>query len=224
MKRFPFISTVLIALLTATPSQAQSASNFGKPIAARPTPTAAESKSSAANTDLRSTPSRNLGEQSGEFVELIEATFAMNGRNFDPFGRHQDPNYEPPAPPEPEVIEEKSAPSPVTPFADIVAAIRITMVMPSEQSFLVGGRNFKVGDRIMLNMGNGRMLPIFVKSVEANSVVFRHGENNTLATLSLSLLPQGISRGLSAKPPGVVASGSSEPLIIDAPTPYSSAR
>jgi len=181
-----------------------------------------------ADPELINEPSRYAGIDVEAYIHTVSSTFSMRTRERDPFARHQDPSYKPPVP-KPK-IGKRPAPRPVrvTPFSDIVEAIRITTIIPSQQKFLVDGRSFRTGDEIKLKTGDGKLIAVEVVAVHADSVKFRHGTTKETAIQSLKLLPGGMERGGGGiMPRGITSPDEQAPIDISgsgAGTSLSSSR
>lgn len=216
MKTPTLFATAALAALTLG-AGAQSADNFES------TRSAAEAAQQAADvqmevidkeaeSELLASPSRYAGLDLEKYVQALSSSFSMRKRDLDPFALHQDPNFKPVQ----RVIAKKNVPKfkkePVTPFSDIVARINVTAVVPAKQTFLVGERNFSVGDRIRLDVGKDKPISVHVVSIQATSVTFRHGITGETASLSLKLMPDGMSRGKAEHPPGMVVDGTDAPI------------
>lgn len=232
MKTYHCLSILTGLSLTA------SAQSLGS-LTPEPAPAEAESSEQApkevappvspkADPELVNEPSRYAGINLDAYLHTVSSTFSMRNRERDPFGRHQDPSYKPPLPTVPKPGPKKFVPAPVTPFSDIVDAIRITTIIPAQQKFLVAGRSFRTGDEIKLNTGNGKLITVQVVSVQSSSVKFRHGTTNETATQFLGLPPDGMKRGSSGiRPNGITSPDTQAPLDISgsgAGTSLSSSR
>jgi hypothetical protein len=171
---------------------------------------------SESDPELINKTSRYASIDIDAYIRTVSSTFSMRKRDRDPFGRHQDPNFKPPVAKTPTRTIAKYTPPPVTPFSDIVEAIRITTIIPAEQQFLVDGRSFRTGDEIKLNTGNGDLLTIHVVSVRADRVTFRHGVTNETADHALRMLPGGMQRGGGdgIRPAGVSSPDEEAPIDI----------
>lgn len=215
--RHPIFISALLA--GATAALGQSAENFAPPAEAATSEEQADAPAPAprVNPDLIQKPSRHLGVDVDSYLTALVASFDMNDRDYGPFGKHQDPNFQPPKP----KVAPRSAPKidsePITPFADIVAAIPVTTIIPGQDKFLVGGRSFTVGDTLKLRTGVEQTTPAVVTSVESDRVNFRHGETEETASLSLRLMPSGMRPGSAEiQPAGVTPTGSDAPIELPA--------
>jgi hypothetical protein len=209
----------MLALALCPASLAQSATNFDtKQI----TPEAAAQKETAAPVPAAEVvtteagPSRYVGETNlAAYVQSLSSVFSMRTRATDPFGQLQDPDAKP-------IIKQtiakptrRSAPARITPFAEIIARIQITTIMPGERSFLVGTRSFKQGDRFPIKFRD-RDISVEVADVSARQVEFRSLESGETANLKLNLVPIGMTPGNGKiTPPGMVRDRPNSPLEIE---------
>jgi hypothetical protein len=218
MKTHTSLTAILLAGLTSG-LIAQSAENF-QSSGGKPGETAQQLADEAqtevideeAARELLTAPSRYAGLDQDAHIRAIASSFSMRTRDTDPFARHQDPNFKPIQP----VIAKSRVPQykkePITPFSDIVERINITAVLPAQQIFLVDERSFTVGDRIKLDIGKDQPIAIHVIEIRADGVTFRHGTTGETADRSLQLIPEGMSRGKTVHPPGMVPKNSNAPL------------
>jgi len=202
--------TPLLLLLCAGAAFGQSASSFVPQAAAgEPAPSAVDQ----ADPDLASKPSRFAGLHVDSYVRTIIGSLSIGKRQTDPFGLHQDPNYKPPKPKRQLANRPTVKKAPQLSFGDIVGGIEINAVIPGKQTFLVGDRSFRVGDRIPLDV-RGRMLTVQVIAVSTDSVSFRNTLSGETANIRLSIAP-GMSKGEDVPlPPGFVPEGRNAPLSI----------
>jgi hypothetical protein len=220
MKHHLTLITLLLAGLT-TGVSAQSADNFESPdgnleaaTQQAATDVQMEVIDKEAESELLASPSRYAGLELDSYIQALSTSFTMRNRDTDPFARHQDPNFKPIQPIAPKSKIPNFKKEPITPFSDIIARINVTAVMPAQQTFLVGGRTFKIGDRIRLDVGKEKFISVHVVAIQANSVTFRHGVTHQTANLSLKLMPEGMMRGKADHPPGMISENSDAPLNI----------
>ena len=129
-----------------------------------------------AAADTVPAPSRYAAGEVSAYVAQLTARLSMRGRAVDPFGRHQDPDY---VVPQPKVMAQNSPtsrfkPEPPVPFADVIAGISINTVIPAKQQFLIGNREFKVGDVLPLRLPNGKQIKTQVLSVSSSRIRFKN--------------------------------------------------
>lgn len=172
-----------------------------------------DNSTDAKKAELISLPSRYAGLDVDAYLEALSASFAMRTRARDPFGRHQDPNFKAPEPAVSKPTIAKYKPKPVTPFPQIVEAIPITAIIPSQGKFLVGNRTCRVGERIHLTGGDSESLTVHVVEIAANRVTFRHGVTNETADHVLKILPGGMIRGGGEDPPAGVVPADTDTTI-----------
>lgn len=89
-------------------------------------------------------PSRFIGpDQMDDYIKRISSRFANNTRERDVFGYPKCEN----------IIRRGCGwvPNLQIKFADVIPRLRVDAVMPAEDSFMVGDRLFKKGDRVPIN-------------------------------------------------------------------------
>jgi hypothetical protein len=204
----------LLSPLITVPAAAQSAANFTKQV-----PKAAATVSAAPETAAKPAeilPSRYVTpEQLPSYVNAVTEILSIRKRETDPFGQYQDPSARPVV--KPTVAKLKRyTPAQATPFSDIVRLIKVTTVMPSEKSFLVGTRTFSEGDRIPLSF-RGKTLNAEVAAVASSAIEFRNTDNGERASLRLNLLPVGMTPGNDGNitAPGMVQDRPDTPIDLD---------
>lgn len=160
--------------------------------------------------------SRLLSESEvDEYIEVMASRLLINSQEVDPFGALQDPDavpkVDPIATPEMPVVPQMT-----TPFDEVIRRINITTVMPSERKFLIGTRSFGLNDVITLNF-QGQPVRARVTGVSSRNIRFRNVETNDEASLSLDLMPAGMSAGggSGSAIPGLIPSGPSAPIDLD---------
>jgi hypothetical protein len=230
MKHNHTLTAVIFAGLTTAVS-AQSADNFqsqdGKAEAATQKEAAEvqmEVIDKETASELLASPSRYAGLDLNNYIQALSNSFSMRSRDVDPFARHQDPNFKPDKPIITRSKVQKFKKEPITPFSDVIARINITAVMPTQQTFLVGERSFRIGDRIKLDVGKEKDISVHVVAIQANAVSFRHGVTGETADLTLKLMPEGMIRGIAVHPPGMVSKNSDTPIDARPRNPISSRR
>ena len=163
-------------------------------------------------------PSRLIAGSPGDQVELLRARIAINAKERGPFGLNQDPGKQgsvfklPP---------RRLAKQVKTPFVDVVKAVPVAAVFPSEQEFLVGSRTIRTGDKFPLVVRDQK-ITVRVESVRAQGVVFKDLKSGEIATKRLDMIPDGVTPGGKIQAiDGVIPSGgaSQEPLHLDLSSP-----
>lgn len=210
----PALAFCLLSALLPVHAHAQSAANFKKqaPKAAK-----TEAATPAANAKpAEILPSRYVTtEDLPSYVKSLSEILTIRKRVTDPFGQYQDPDAKPVI--KPTVAKLKRfAPVQTTPFSDIVRLIKVTTVMPSEKSFLVGTRTIKQGDQIPLSF-RGKQIKVQVAAVTSSTIDFRNVESGEQASVRLNMLPVGMTPGQNGiTAPGMVADRPDAPIDLDA--------
>ncbi len=143
----------------------------------------------------------------------------MKTRATDPFGLYQDPEAQ-------RVVKQQAvadqpskrqAAIPPTPLSEIIKFIRITTVMPSLKSFLVGTRSFTEGEEFPL-VYQGKSMKMKVMTVSSKKILFRNLDNSEEAVLEMDMLPPGMIAGSDKiKPAGMASPADNLPLNLGAP-------
>lgn len=231
---FTGVSLALLAIVAMSSGSAfaQSAEGFdlgdivaepSAPAPATGTP-AAEAKPQA---DLASGPSRYAGSgpELAAYVDRFANSISIRKRTTDPFGRYQDPEFKAP---EPKILNSKKVPTfkkePPIPFSDVIAAIQVNMIIPSQKRFLVstpaGARSLKLGDVFPIQLPNGKRVRVQVKGVTSSAIQFINLDTGEKGVLKPGVMPQGMQRGtdgISAQ--GMQPDGPDAPIEIQAVVP-----
>lgn len=246
------LATLAATCLLALPASAQSAEGFdtsdiapadlqAAPAASTtPAPAAAAAKTAAAPAaapapgkqegPAAKVPSRYAGSgpELGAYVDRYVAVMSIKNRTTDPFGRYQDPEFKAP---EPKIINstKKLIPraAPPMPFADVVAAIQVNMVMAQKKSFMVstpaGSRELKQGNVFPIQLPSGKRVRVQVKNVTAAQIDFVNLDTGETAALKPDVMPVGMERGTKGiTAPGMQPNGPNAPIEINAVPPISS--
>jgi len=185
----------------------------------KPGPNAAEAPQV---TDL---PSRYAGPDAGNYIQALLSMFSIQSRATDPFGQPQDLNARVKKATITRSPVARPVAIPVAPFNQIVAQIRVNLIMANESRFLVGTRSFAVGDRFPLSF-NGRNYPSQVIEVTKERIVLRNVDTSELGEIRQEVLPAGMSpAGKGADvPAGMQVARPDSPLIIEPDTPTPTTR
>jgi hypothetical protein len=216
-----------LLLLGSLPSAAQSAEGFDTSglVPAEPAPAAKAAVTPEPLTQGADMgPSRYAGEEIQPYVIGLSSRFTIRQRVTDPFGRYQDPDFKAPEPARlsTKTPTQRFKPEPPTPFADIIAGIKVTMA--NKQQFIIENRDrpYKANDVIEIQLPNGKLLKVQVMVVSSSRIDFRNLASAETASLNLALIPVGMRKGVGAiTAPGVQPSGSDAPLQIQPVTPVS---
>jgi hypothetical protein len=191
---------------------AQSAANF-KPELITPAeaPGAKEEKPEADAGPVPQIPSRYAGAEVESYVASLNAILAIRSRANDPFGQSQDPTAKPLKPKTTLPNLPRPIALPSIKFSEVIAKIPVTTVIPGEGRFLVGTRSFLKGDRFPVRYQT-HTYNTQILDVTARTILFRNLENGETGSLTLDLMPQGMSKGNQ----GILAPGM-QPARGDAP-------
>lgn len=191
---------------------AQSAANF-KPELITPVeaPGAKEEKAEADAGPVPQIPSRYAGAEVESYVASLNAILAIRSRANDPFGQSQDPTAKPLKPKTTLPNLPRPIALPSIKFSEVIAKIPVTTVIPGEGRFLVGTRSFLKGDRFPVRYQT-HTYNTQILDVTARTILFRNLENGETGSLTLDLMPQGMSKGNQ----GILAPGM-QPARGDAP-------
>lgn len=208
----------LLALCTIWPVTvtAQSAANFNPELIAPAKPAAAkEEKPVSEAGPIPDSPSRYAGAEVDSYIASISAVFSIRSRPTDPFCQAQDPTAKPPKPKPTQSPIARPTVLPTIKFAEVIAKIPVTTIIPGEGRFLVGARSFLKGDRFPVRFG-GRTYQVMVADVSARNILFRNIENGETGNLTLDLMPQGMSKGnQGVLAPGMRPARGDTPLEIE---------
>lgn len=164
--------------------------------------------------------SRNLlGDQKAKWIEQMRTKLPMSVQDTGPFGMRQDLRVQ--------VAQKKKVTSKPGVFLEAIKAIKINAVIASEKKFIIGAREFHLGDAFPIIRGQ-RQFNIKVSSVKSDHIVFMNVDTGQYVRRNLNALPPGMTRntGMDAVP-GVTAGSKkdSSPLHLDSPTlPASTTR
>lgn len=151
-----------------------------------------------------------------DYIASMGSIMVIKQRPYDPFGQSQDPNAKTtPTEPTPGTIRRHSPIKP-TSLTEIVRGIQVTTIMPGEGRFLIGTRSFKKGDTIPITF-RGRPMKLQVAAVNATKIDFTDVDSGEVASVSLNLLPAGMSAGANGvlSAPGMQPDNSSAPIEIE---------
>lgn len=207
------VATGLLLLATAHAQEAPAPAGTGA------NPPSSPGKEGPAATGEERTPSRYHLSNIEEHIAAIASRFAISRLETDPFGLTQDPSKKPAAPRIAHATPRLRKNLPPTPFKDVVGAIQVTAVMPSQQRFLVQSRSISRGDRFPI-LYRDKAVTAQVLHVSGSSITFRNVRTKEVAKLVLNMLPPGMTRdsGGVAGPPGLERDNPSAPLEVDVPS------
>ncbi|MEO0016973.1 MAG: hypothetical protein RLZZ522_256 [Verrucomicrobiota bacterium] len=164
-------------------------------------------------------PSRFAGADVKAYIGDLASHLSGTTRASDPFGQQQDPDAKPIVKPSATKITRRFTPVAPTPLSEIVAQIKIGMVMPKAKRFVVDSRNLGEGDKLPLRFNNTQIQTV-ITEVSASRIVFRNTETGEIGIHKFAALPLGMTPGNRvAPPPGMVSANANTPLEIGSPTP-----
>jgi len=211
----------LLALCSLWPVSltAQSAANF-KPELLTPTNATSvkEEKAEADTGPVPQIPSRYAGAELETYIASLSAVLSIRNRTNDPFCQSQDPTVKPPKPKTvlPNVPRPIALPS--VNFSEVIAKIPVTTVIPGEGRFLVGTRSFVKGDRFPVRYQT-HTYNTQILDVTTSTILFRNLENGETGSLTLDLMPQGMSKGNQGVfAPGMQPARADSPLELESDT------
>ena len=132
--------------------------------------------------------SKLIGEEKTTWIDSMRNKLSMAQRETGPFGLPQDPGAEA-AKPKREKIEKGA-------FLEAIAAIKVNTVMPSDNKFTIGSREFIEGDVFPL-IKDQRQFNIEVVSVNMGSILFKNVNTGKLVKRNLHSLPAGMMKNSS---------------------------
>ena len=148
-----------------------------------------EAGKSIADKSIVDVPSRTLiGDEKAEWIETMRKKLPIAQRNVGPFGLPQDPNAEVAKPQKKKM--KKGA------FLEAIAAIKVNAVMPSDDKFTIGSREFNEGDIFPL-IRNQRQFNIKIISVKGGSILFKNVDTGEHVKRNLHSLPPGMKKNTS---------------------------
>lgn len=138
---------------------------------------------------IADTGSRTLiGEERALWIESMRSKLPIARRAVGPFGLPQDPDAKLARPQQKKV--EKGA------FLEAISAIKVNTVMPSDDKFTIGSREFNKGDVFPL-IKNQRQFNIEIVSVKAGSIIFKDVDTGKHIKRNLDSLPAGMMKNNS---------------------------
>lgn len=146
------------------------------------------------------------------------AALAIRERNFDPFGRIKDPSKAPPPPEiDPNEVEdpageiEQPKVDPKVVFEQAVSGLKVVMAGDGEFT-LEGGTTLRKGQYFMLAAPEMRF-KVQVMRASPRAIELQETAHGNKSTISVNLMPSGMSRGGPARMPGQINNPSNVPEI-----------
>ena len=216
-----------VSLALCTPALSQSVTDFSAQEAAPEAPATPYSKPAATEAipapeeketePISAMPSRFVGEADFDaYIQSYSMILSAKNRETDPFGQYQDPTKKPIIKAPTRKRQRRSQPTKATPVSEIVKLINVTTIMPTKKCFLLGTTRYKQGETLNL-VFRSKEISVEVVSVSSRKIDFRNLENDDLASLSLNLMPGGMTRGNSGiTAPGMISDRKNAPIDLDA--------
>ena len=140
------------------------------------------------DTFLAVSSSKLIGEEKTTWIESMRSKLSMAQRETGPFGFPQDPGAE--------AVKPKRGKIDKGAFLEAIAAIEVNTVMPSDNKFTIGSREFIEGDVFPL-IKDQRQFNIEVVSVNMGSILFKNVNTGKLVKRNLHSLPAGMMKNTS---------------------------
>lgn len=150
-----------------------------------------------------------IGKEKLAWIAEMRSKLPILSREIGPFGMAQDPDATVATP-----QQQKRKPGA---FLNAIAAIKVNAVMPSDNKFVIGAREFQTGDAFPIIRGQ-RQFNIEITSVKSDHITFKNTDTGEYVKRNLNTLPQGMTRNARIDSvPGVVAANKKDtaPLNLD---------
>jgi len=147
-------------------------------------------------------------EERAKWLVEMRASLPMANRATGPFGYTQTPGVL--------VKKKKEAPKRSDAFVKAINSFQVTAVMPGEDKFVIGAREFKEGD-VLPVVFQGKQIKVNIVSVQLDYILFKDMTSGEEAKLQMTKMPSGMTRDTKiTSVPGVTPAGrgKSEPLVI----------
>lgn len=150
-------------------------------------------KSAAPGNKFKAKKSHFLSEDAREkWLVEMRSSLPMVKRNRGPFGLLQNPaTTDAPA-----VVQKKAAPVRSDAFLNAIKAVKVTAVLPADDKFIIGAREFLKGDVLPVIRGQ-RRFNVEIVSVTMDSILFKNVDTGEYVKRNLNTLPKGMSRNAS---------------------------
>lgn len=147
-----------------------------------------ETDNQSGNTFVAVSSSHLIGDEKASWIESMRSKLSIAQRETGPFGLPQDLNAEAVKPEKKKI--EKGA------FLEAIAAIQVNTVMPSDNKFTIGSREFIEGEVFPL-IKDQRQFNTEVVSVNLESILFKNVTTGKLVKRNLHSLPAGMMKNSS---------------------------
>jgi len=147
-------------------------------------------------------------EERAKWLAEMRASLPMAQRANGPFGYSQTPGSL--------VKKVKQAPKRSDAFAKAVNSFKVSAVMPGEDKFVIGSREFREGEVVPV-VFQGKQLRVNIVSVQMDYILFKDMVSGEQAKLNMTEMPAGMTKDTKMTAvPGVtpVGAGKVEPLVL----------
>ncbi len=136
--------------------------------------------------DFKARDSKFLSEAERQtWLEEMRNSLPIVKRSKGPFGLLQNLS----AP----VVKKRAAPVRSDAFAKAIQAIKVTAVLPADDKFFIGSREYVEGQVLPVIHGR-RQFNVQIISVALNNILFKNLDTGERVTRKMDVLPQGMSR------------------------------
>ncbi|BDS08498.1 hypothetical protein NT6N_35380 [Oceaniferula spumae] len=169
---------------------------------------AEETKAVDEKADFKAHDAKFLDEEAREkWLAEMRTKLPIARRVTGPFGFSQTPGV---------VVKRKETPKRSDAFLKAIGKLQITAVMPSDDKFAIGSREFTEGEVLPMEF-NGTVLNVEIVAVRINSILFKNTDTGELVKKAMNELPAGLSRSNRIESvPGVTpaSKGKSAPFVV----------
>lgn len=167
-------------------------------------------KPAAPDREFKPSDAKFLNEtERQEWLAEMRASLPIAHRAHGPFGMRQNPS----AP----IMKKKQAPVRSDAFLNAIGAIKVTAVLPSDDKFVIGSREFREGEVLPVIRGK-RQFNVKIVSVTLDNILFQNVDTGEFVKRNMNTLPKGMSpNGKMGNIKGITPSGrgKAEPLNLD---------
>lgn len=165
-------------------------------------------KPAAPDREFKPSDAKFLSEdERQEWLAEMRASLPIAHRARGPFGFVQNPS----AP----VAKKEKAPERSDAFLNAIGAIKVTAVLPADDKFVVGSREFREGDVLPVIRGS-RQFNVKVVTVTLDSILFLNVDTGEYVKRNMNTLPKGMSpNGRMGSVKGVTPTGNNKPAPLN---------
>jgi len=119
-----------------------------------------------------------------EWLAEMKASLPIAHRQRGPFGLLQDPS-------KPVLVKKKTVERSDA-FLNAIGAIKVTAVLPADDKFVIGSREFVEGEVIPIIRGQ-KQFNVQIVSVSIDSILFKNVNSGEYVKRNMNTLPKGMS-------------------------------